>query len=404
VTSVNPNTASGTKRHYRLLNMVDGGALSDLAKKGVLSYVEELYNPGNFFSTVYHVVFKEQDLSVPIRNRTIKVLLLKRTRHVPKIEFLINLIYYVIQIIRIPRKYGIDVIRARGPYMAGFLSLAAGKLNGIPVVVSLGGDHRLAQQMEGEYFLHNRLLSWKWEEFVLRNADRVFCPNEFTRNYVKNLGVKDAQAVTVPFLPTERVFHQKGVQSRIRRKLGWRDQPIVLAVARLTPYKQVDVLVDTIPLILKAVPRAKFVFLGGGPLMNSLAARCRELKITNSVRFEGFQPTDQVINYLAAASIVWIPMSGFGVLEAAAAGKPIVAFDVDWHKEFIENNVSGVLVRNRDRAQLAGAIIDLLRKPSKARRLGRNAEAKVRRYYDPRKLVDLETEIYKTTMRGHHKQ
>ena len=66
--------------------------------------------------------------------------------------------------------------------------------------------------------------------------------------------------------------------------------------------------------------------------------------------------------------------------------------------------MSGVLVRNRDRAQLAEAIIDLLRKPTKARKLGRNAKAKVRRYYDPRKLVDLETEIYKTTMRGHHKQ
>jgi len=86
-----------------LLNMVDGGSLSDLAKKGVLSYVEELYNPGNFFSTVYHVVFKEQDLSVPMGNKTIKVLLLRRTRHILKIDFLINLVYYVIQIIRVPR-------------------------------------------------------------------------------------------------------------------------------------------------------------------------------------------------------------------------------------------------------------------------------------------------------------
>ncbi len=373
-----------------------------MAKKGTLSYVETTYNPGNFFGAVYHVVFDEQDLSVPIKNKTIKLLLLKRTRHVPKIDFLINLIYYVIQIIRVPKKYRIDVIRARGPYLAGFLSIVAGKLNRIPVVVSLGGDHRLSQQMEGEYFLHNWLLSWKWEEFVLKRAQKVFSPNEFTRDYVKKLGIKYTKIVTFPLLLPAHVFNQEGFQSRVRRKLGWRHQPIVLAVTRLTPYKQVDILVETIPLILKAVPDAKFVFVGDGCLRESLIARCRELNITDSVRFVGSQPTKQVVNYLAAASIVWIGMSGFGVAEAAAAAKPIVAFDIEWHKEFIQKNTNGILVRNRDRVQLAEAVVDLLRNPKKARKIGRNARAEILRYYDPSRIIDLETEAYEALIKASH--
>jgi glycosyltransferase involved in cell wall biosynthesis len=175
---------------------------------------------------------------------------------------------------------------------------------------------------------------------------------------------------------------------------------MVLSVSRLTPYKQVDVLVEAIPLVLEAVPSAKFVFVGGGRLMSSLKARCESLDITGSVKFVGFQPTERVLDYLAAASVVWIPMSGFVVLEAAAAAKPIVAFDVEWHNEFIESNVNGILVRNRDRIRLAEAVIDLLQNPAKAQELGRNARARLLRDYDPRRLIDHEIEVYKEMIRA----
>lgn len=387
---------------YQLLNLVDGGSLVDLAKKGNLVYVERLYNPGNFFKTVYHLVFRKRDLSVPVHNHTIRPLLLKSIRHVPKIDFLLSLVYYVVQTVHITRRCHVHAIRARGPYLAGLLSIVAGKLSRIPVVVSLGGNNRLAQELEGEYFLHNRLLSYKWEEFVLRQADKVFCPNEFTRSYVMKLGVKEDRAAIVPLLLPDHVFHHKGSRLRARANLRWRDQPIVLAVSRLTPYKQVDVLVETIPLVLKSAPEAKFLFVGDGYSRGTLETRCKELGITNSVRFVGFQPSGEVANYLAAATLVWIPMSGFVVYEAAAAEKPIVAFDVEWHKEFIENGVTGILVRNRDRTELAEAVVNLLSSPSRAQELGRNAKAKLLHQYEPNRLIALEANAYVSIIERQH--
>jgi len=78
------------KKNYRLLNIVDGGSLTDLARKGNLAYVETLYNPRNFFETVYHIVFRKQDLSVRLINKTIRLRLLRRTRYIPKVDFLIK--------------------------------------------------------------------------------------------------------------------------------------------------------------------------------------------------------------------------------------------------------------------------------------------------------------------------
>jgi len=393
-------TAVGLKARCRLLNIVDGGSLVDLAKKGNLAYVEKLYNPGDFFDMVFNIVFAKEDLAVTLRNKTIKLILLKRIRHIPRIDFLLNLIYYLFQMTRIPKKYGIHIIRARGPYLAGLLSIFAGKLNRIPVVVSLGGDNRLAQQLEGKYFLRSRLLSFKWEEFVLRHADRVFCPNQFTRNYARGLGVLDERINVVPLLLPDRVFRQNGNELDARRELGWPDQPIVLTVSRLTPYKQVEVLVETIPLVLKEAPNAKFLFVGDGPSRKSLDTKCKELSIESSVRFVGFQPTERVVNYLSAATVVWIAMSGFVVYEAAAAGKPIVAFDVEWHSEFIVNNVTGVLVRNRDKNRLAEAVVQLLQNPSTAQELGRNARAKLLREYEPSRLIQQEISIYSELIQG----
>jgi glycosyltransferase involved in cell wall biosynthesis len=119
----------------------------------------------------------------------------------------------------------------------------------------------------------------------------------------------------------------------------------------------------------------------------------------DSVKFVGSQPSQKIPDYLSASNVVWVSMSGFVVYEAAAAEKPIVAFDVEWHREFIETNKTGILVRNRNRRELAQAVTYLLENPSNAKELGRNAKLKMRRQYDPARLIDLETRIYEQIIR-----
>lgn len=384
--------------NHKLLNMVDGGGLAALAAKGNLSYVESLYNPGNFFREVHHFVFNKKDLTVELSNPTLYLHLLKGFSFPPKLRVVASLLWRIVQLVRFVRDHNIDVIRCRAPYQAGLISVCVARITKKPVVVSLGGDNRLSQELEGKYHFGSRLVSYLVEEFVLRNADRVLCPNEFTRKYVIKLGTAPDKTVVVPLMLTPRVFEQQGDGFDVRKETGWIDNPIVLFVGRLTPYKQVDVLVEAVPLVLEQELNTRFIFVGGGELQAQLSQRCKELGIVASVKFMGAQPTERIVDFMRAADIVWIPMAGFVIYEAAAAGKPIVAFDVEWHSEFVETGRTGILVEDRNVSRLAEAMVHLLQNQGIREFMGRNARAKLEEDYDPALSLAKEIEMYESLL------
>ena len=76
-------------------------------------------------------------------------------------------------------------------------------------------------------------------------------------------------------------------------------------------------------------------------------------------------------------------MAGFVVYEAAAFCRPIIAFDIEWHSEFFEHGINGILVENRNIVKLAEAVIGLLKDTERANRLGMMARQKMDRKHDP---------------------
>lgn len=384
--------------NHKLLNIVDGGSLAALSVKGNLAYAESLYNPGSFFREVHHVAFDEKDLAVKLSNPTIHVHHLKGFSFPPKLRVVASLIWRLVQLVRLVRSRHIDIIRSRGSFQAGLLAVLSARITGRPVVVSIGGDSRLSQRLERRHYFGSRRISHLVEEFVLRHADRVLCPNEFSRRYVIRLGVAVDKTVVVPLMLTPRVFEQRDSGFDVRKETGWIDNPIVLFVGRLTPYKQPDVLIEAVPLVLEQEPQAGFIFVGEGELHAQLSQRCEELGISASVKFVGAQPTERVVDYMQAANIVWVPMSGFVLYEAAAAGKAIVAFDVEWHSEFLETGTTGILVEDRNVGRLAEATVQLLRNQDSAELMGKHARAKLERAHDPASSLAKEIEMYESLL------
>jgi len=280
--------------------------------------------------------------------------------------------------------------------MIAFLAVMAAKISRVPIVISLGGNNRLAQDLLHKYaILNNRYLSFKIEEFVLKKANRIFCPNHYTKRYVEGLGVEANKIRLIPLMLKQDIFTISGSESDILFKNGIDEKkPIVLYIGRMERDKQVDVLVEAIPLIKKESDEVAFVFVGDGSLKKLLLDRVRELHCNDSVWFLGFLSTDLIKYCLKKSSIVWIPMAGFVVYEAAAFCCPIVAFDIEWHPEFVEHGVNGLLVENRNTRKLAEAVIDLLRDPERASRLGMMARQKIDRKHDPDKIARKEIQEY----------
>ena len=157
-------------------------------------------------------------------------------------------------------------------------------------------------------------------------------------------------------------------------------EPLLGAVGRLSPEKGQAVLLRALPAILAAFPRAGLVIAGEGGSRRELETEARRLGIADRAVFLGFRR--DVPALLGAIDLFVQPSiyEGFGIslLEAMAAGLPVVASRVGGIPEVVQDGATGVLVPPQDPGALAAAVVRLLRDRDEARRLGEAAARRVR--------------------------
>ncbi|UVE52439.1 glycosyltransferase (plasmid) [Haloferax larsenii] len=164
----------------------------------------------------------------------------------------------------------------------------------------------------------------------------------------------------------------------LRAELGLdADARLVGVVSRLVERKGQRDLIDAWPGIRRAHPDAHLVLVGDGVLRDEFADLAVDRGVSNSVHFLGTR--DDVPNVLADLDLFAFPSHWEGLpgalLEAMAAGVPIVATDIPGNDELVTDGETGVLVPAHDPAALCGAISGVLAHPSQAERYGRAAQA-----------------------------
>jgi L-malate glycosyltransferase len=160
----------------------------------------------------------------------------------------------------------------------------------------------------------------------------------------------------------------------------------VVVVANLRPEKGHDVLVDAAPAILQRFPEARFELIGGGPGRAFIASRAAERGVAHAFTFAGH--CEDVAARLGAADIFVLPTrsdaSPNAVVEAMAAGLPIIASDVGGIGELVEDECTGLLVPPDDPPALADRICRLMTDDALGARLGAAARrrAETRHSFD----------------------
>jgi glycosyltransferase involved in cell wall biosynthesis len=152
--------------------------------------------------------------------------------------------------------------------------------------------------------------------------------------------------------------------------------PLVGMVSRLVPKKgQVD-LVDAWPRVRASHPDAHLVLVGDGAEREALAAQAASLGVADSVHFAGNR--DDVPEVLAALDVFVFTSYSEGLsgalLEAMAAGKPIVATGIVENRELVTDGETATLVPTHAPDAVARAVVDLLDDPTRAAALGRAAQ------------------------------
>jgi glycosyltransferase involved in cell wall biosynthesis len=177
------------------------------------------------------------------------------------------------------------------------------------------------------------------------------------------------------------------------------DRAIVLVTARLDKQKGHHYLLQAASL----VPTAVFVLVGDGPERASLEAQARALGLSDRVTFLGYR--NDVGDLLTTCDLFVLPSLFEGlplsVLEAMAAGKPVVATAIGGTDEAIVQGYSGLLVPPGDPVTLAAAIRTVLSDPKLARRLAAAGKARVHEHFSADAMIQKVTHIYEEILSSH---
>jgi glycosyltransferase involved in cell wall biosynthesis len=188
----------------------------------------------------------------------------------------------------------------------------------------------------------------------------------------------------------------------MRRALGLPPQaPVILTVARFAPQKGHQVLLEAIPTVLAHQPAAQFLWVGDGPLLPALRARAKSLGVGNHLHFLGRR--DDVPELLGAADLFVLPSRFEGlplaVLEAMAAGLPVVGTQVCGTQEAVADGRTGQLVPPDDPPALANAITALLSQPALAARFGAAGQQRFARLFGAGRMAQETADLYGELLR-----
>ena len=175
----------------------------------------------------------------------------------------------------------------------------------------------------------------------------------------------------------------------------WRieqERPVVGMISKLWEGKGHHVLLNAWKGVLEAglLPTPLLLIAGEGPLEAALKRQVSELNLQDSVLFTGFQHDVPAVT--AAIDVAVLPsfFEGMGraLLEAMAAGKPVVASRVGGIPSLVSHNQNGLLVAPGDPVALKTALIDVLSQPALRQRLSEGARASMRPEYSAAHMIN----------------
>jgi phosphatidylinositol alpha-mannosyltransferase len=172
-------------------------------------------------------------------------------------------------------------------------------------------------------------------------------------------------------------------------------RPTVLFVGRLEKRKGLKFLLRAWPKVLERQPNARLVVVGRGrPLEGYRRFAARQGWSPSDVVFAGYVAAEDLPRYYQSCDVFCAPNTGqesFGIvlLEAMAAGAPIVASDIPGYRDVVSDGEQGLLVEPKNPGAIADAVLRLLANPELRANMRRAGQEKARAYDWPRVATEV---------------
>jgi glycosyltransferase involved in cell wall biosynthesis/ribosomal protein S18 acetylase RimI-like enzyme len=277
---------------------------------------------------------------------------------------------------------------------AGFVGRLAAWLARVPVILHTTHGfafHERSSRAKRVFYSTLERLAAHW-------CDRVVSVSEFHRRWALELGICGENKIMA--IPNGIALPEP--QSRIpasELRRGWgadRDDLVILSTGRLAPEKGLEDLLKAASLLRRMGQRFRVVLAGDGPLRAQLEHLAQDLAISDQVTFLGYR--EDVPDLLAACDLVVLPSLREGLsialLEAMAAGKPVVATSIGSNVTVASQAEMALLVPPCDPQALSEAILRCGRDPALRARFGNNARCVFKSRYTEERMLNAYRKAY----------
>jgi len=296
-------------------------------------------------------------------------------------------------------------------YHANILGRVIGKVAQTPIIISSERSVILSEEVVNKDTLEmgsrlRRLVN----SLSMHLSGRVVTVSELVREtLIAASKIDPKRLVTIHNGVNLEDYQIDGDITAKKKGLGLETSASVIgAIGRLDRVKGAEYLLRAAAKVIFKTPDAAFLIVGDGSQREALEQLARSLGISHRVVFTGQR--DDVPELLAVMDVLVLPSLYEGlpnaVLEAMAAGKPVIATPVGGTPEVVEDGITGLLVPPRDPEALAEAILALLQDRERAEAMGRAGRARVEKYFSVERMIAeteaLYEELIEEKMRMHY--
>jgi len=296
----------------------------------------------------------------------------------------------------------IVAVRVGDPYYLGLLGLALARAARIPLVIRVNGNHDAIYDDIGALayprLFRRRSIEKRIDHYVLSRAALVMAPSDDNLQFALKNGAVPGRSAVVHYGSLIHPAHFSDPNDRSGEREFLPDGPIVVAVTRLEPVKRPGDVVAAVDAIRRHLPDVVAVIAGDGSLRAPLEDEIERRGLRGRVLLPGNLDQERLAALLAGADVVLAPSMGRALVEASLSATPVVAYDVDWHRELVADGITGLLVPGGDVEAMAAATVRLLGDRRWADRLGAAAREHALERMAPARLEAHERTLYEQVL------
>ncbi len=241
-----------------------------------------------------------------------------------------------------------------------------------------------------------------WLNRVYYLPDAIITTGEhIRRELLQTHKIPAERIVSIPTGADTGRFHARPPDLELKKRMGLPiDSPVITLVAVLRAQKRHELVIAAAAELIKVFPQARFLFVGDGPGRDRVEQEIRKAQLEDRILMTGYREDIPEILSFTDLGIISSVAEGIPqfLFQIMAMGKPVIATAVGGIPDIVASGVTGILIPPEDPAALVQAMVQALRDPESAGRLGEEGRRLVEKEYTVEKMAEKVYRVYQQVL------